>query len=210
MERKQEKQWLTMPGLPIVTISVVALSLATYYMPQMKELLVYDRAAIMSGQLWRLVTGNVVHFSDAHLLWNALVFGCAGTWLEGRSHGRFGSLCFGTALATGMLLFFFEPEMIRYGGLSALCTAIVVSLCLWRISASDGCFRIWISVLALTLGKVVFEYATLKAVFVAAEPGSFVVAPAAHVAGLAAAGVGWVVMKGQKIQHGQEETFIEI
>lgn len=38
------------------------------------ELLQYDRQAIADGQLWRVVTGHLVHIGLEHLAWDAAVF----------------------------------------------------------------------------------------------------------------------------------------
>ena len=32
----------------------------------------YERAAVLSGEAWRLLTGHLVHADRSHLLWNVL------------------------------------------------------------------------------------------------------------------------------------------
>ena len=54
---------------------VVVTALAVYLLPGVGEALVYDRSAILTGELWRLVTGHWVHFSASHLFYDVTVLG---------------------------------------------------------------------------------------------------------------------------------------
>ena len=46
------------------------------------EALVFDRQAILQGELWRLVTSHWVHSDVEHLTWNLVAFGLLGYMLE--------------------------------------------------------------------------------------------------------------------------------
>jgi rhomboid family GlyGly-CTERM serine protease len=117
------------PALWLYALPAIALAL----LPATHAALLYDRAAIAQGQLWRLWTGHWVHFSWSHLGWNLLVLLVAGSWLEKlrpRLLRRYTLLA--PPLISGALLFF-APAMARYGGLSGLATGVVTLLACARI-----------------------------------------------------------------------------
>ena len=74
---------------PAATLSLVLLAAGVYAAPVLGQVLVYDRTAILSGQVWRLITGNWVHFSTNHLVYDLLAFGTAGWIIEGRGQRGF-------------------------------------------------------------------------------------------------------------------------
>jgi rhomboid family GlyGly-CTERM serine protease len=83
----------------------------------------YLRLSITQGQVWRLVTGNLLHTNVWHLLMNL-----AGLWVILFLHemhykkqpvliyGLFLSLC----LFEGLGLYFYYPELLSYVGLSGV------------------------------------------------------------------------------------------
>jgi rhomboid family GlyGly-CTERM serine protease len=117
----------------------------------------YDRAAILHGEWWRLWTGHWMHFSASHLAWNLVVLIGAGTWLERLRPGlaaRY-ALIGAPLLSLGLLVF--APTMHTYGGLSGLATGILVLLALVHLAARPSERGWWLAVLALTAGKVGFD-----------------------------------------------------
>lgn len=98
------------------------------------EALVFDRAAIASGEGWRWITGHLVHSDGQHALWDIGALAIIGCVME--SHGR---LRMAIAAGAGMLavnacLWWCLPELDRYCGLSGMLnTMFVVALAdLWR------------------------------------------------------------------------------
>lgn len=89
--------------------------------PQINASLRYERAAVLSGEAWRLVTGHLVHVDAAHLAWN-LVGTALVWWLFGAEYTRRGwclILIASTAtIDAGFLLF--EPQLAWYAGLSGV------------------------------------------------------------------------------------------
>ena len=66
---------------PWVTAILGALSLLLFLVPEISQLLDYRRDAIQAGQLWRLITSHLTHWSPDHLAWSLLVFfGCSCFW----------------------------------------------------------------------------------------------------------------------------------
>ena len=93
-----------------------------------------ERAALAQGQLWRLWTAHVVHFSASHALWSGLVWLVAGAWMESEDRrGWTWTVLAGAPLVTAVALAG-DAEMARYGGLSGLaCAPLVWAGCrMWR------------------------------------------------------------------------------
>jgi rhomboid family GlyGly-CTERM serine protease len=162
--------------------------------PGAPEWLAYDRHAIASGELWRLVTGHLIHWSRDLLAWDVAVFAALGALCERRSRRRFLVCAVGSALAISAVLWICEPQLGRYGGLSGIDSALFALLAVdltreqWRDGRRSG---VWLA-LALFAGfalKVAFEFASGTAVFVGDLPPGIVPVPAAHLAG-AAVGIG--------------------
>lgn len=96
-------------------------------------LLRYDRSAVFAGELWRLLSGHLVHGSLRHLALNlagasliAALFGrdySAAHWL---------SILLVSALAIDVAFVFYEPQLQWYVGLSGvLHGAIAAGLVAW-------------------------------------------------------------------------------
>lgn len=125
----------------------------------------FDRAAILHGEWWRLVTGHWVHFSVSHAAWNLLALLAAGAWLE---RVRPGALLRYTLLAAPLIslgLLALAPTMAFYGGLSGLAVGVVVLLALTRLSATTSTLAWWCAALALVAAKLAWESAGGGAAF---------------------------------------------
>jgi membrane associated rhomboid family serine protease len=80
-------------GLPLFTAVITGISITVFLLPSLADCLIYDRREIASGQGWRLFTGNIVHFSQSHLVFNLLVFGVVGWAIERRGYAGFRLFC---------------------------------------------------------------------------------------------------------------------
>lgn len=169
--------------VPVVTLFVVAGGIVTYLIPGLASQMVYDRAAILGGEGWRLFTGNWVHFSTSHLLYDVLAFGLAGWIIERRGYPYFGLLCALSALSIGAVLLAMRPDVQLYGGLSGVATAAIVYLALHGLKEPGPWRWICVAALALTVGKVVRESVTGQLTFAAVDRIPFVPLPLSHVVG---------------------------
>ncbi len=182
------------PGrqVPIVTLLVVAAGIAAYVIPGLASQLVYDRAAILSGEVWRLLTGNWVHFSASHLLYDLLALGIAGWIIERRGYPNFGLLCVLAAVGISTALLAASPEVQLYGGLSGVATGALIYLALYGLKEPGPWRWICIAALVLTVGKVLLESMTGRFIIGAAGSVPFVPVPLSHiVGGLTAALLFW-------------------
>jgi rhomboid family GlyGly-CTERM serine protease len=162
---------------------MVALAVVVHVFPSLQPVLVYNRPAVANGELWRLVTGQWVHFSTSHLLYDALAFGIAGWMIESRSHPNFGWLCGISPVVIGIGLFAFEPQLEICGGLSGIATAAVVFLTLWGLEERGYWRWICLCVLIATAAKIFIETLTGHFVFLKLADTSIAIAPASHIAG---------------------------
>ena len=150
------------------------------------ELWLYDRAAIARGEVWRLVTGHLAHSDAVHLAWNLGAFLILGAIAEGalrlRPVGYLG-LLLAAALAIDAWLWWIEPQIVRYCGLSGLLNGLLaaLALALWRRSGSPLCLLL----LAGDLAKIGLE-AWLGGALLPTSGAAWVSVPGAHLAGLAA------------------------
>jgi rhomboid family GlyGly-CTERM serine protease len=135
-------------------------ALAVALVPRWSAWMVFDRSAILSGQVWRLFTGHWVHFSTRHLVCDAIPLGIAGCVIEAREGRGFGWFCFLTPWIIGAAMLVFEPRLSICRGLSGVASALLALLALRGLSG-DSPWR-WICAAALLGlgGKILFELAT--------------------------------------------------
>lgn len=173
----------------ILTISIVTLSIAVYNFPRFSDLLVYDRQAILSGELWRIITAPLVHFSISHIFWNIVVFSIAGITINFHGFRNFWLLCGFTSVISGILFLLFLPDLVQYGGLSGLATGAVAYFCLCSAIKSRKNRWIWLSIIALMVIKILIESMLEVPLFAQVERISFRVVPLAHITGIFAAAI---------------------
>ncbi|MBE8167097.1 MAG: rhombosortase [Shewanella sp.] len=107
-------------GLSISIISV-SLYLLGLMANQVDSLLSYQRLDIQAGDVWQLITGNLLHTNHWHLIMNL-----AGLWVILSLHDmhystkRLWVIFSGLCLLEGLGLFFFYPSLLGYVGLSGV------------------------------------------------------------------------------------------
>ncbi len=178
-----------MKRFPVLTWVVAASAAAAYVMPGGFEVLSYSRPEILGGELWRLLTCHITHGSFTHLAWDVALFLLLGIQAERRFGRRYPALLAGSALAVGLGLLVFLPNLEWYCGLSGIDTALFGALVIhdgrkaWREGDRTllALNALWIIGLAAKIG---YEYATGQMMFVH-TPGLPPV-PAAHLLGAAA------------------------
>jgi rhomboid family GlyGly-CTERM serine protease len=168
---------------PSWTLLICAGAALIFASPALGALLIYDRAGIAHGELWRLATGNLVHFSPAHLCFDLTAFFIAGAIIEVRGYRRFPVLCLAAATLIGIVLYFAEPAMYYYGGLSGVAMAAVTYLCLHGLTEKGAWHWLCAAVLAGVTAKLGFELAFGKSLLGEAGAQEFFPAPLSHLVG---------------------------
>ena len=124
--------------------------------PGWRDILIYDRAQLAAGEVWRLWTVHFVQFGWPHFVADAGLFLILGRLLE-RKYPlalRLSTLLMPLVISAGLYLF--DPALTRYAGLSA------VNLGLLLFYAAQGWQRdrwdwFWPAILAIYIGEVVLE-----------------------------------------------------
>jgi len=184
MDTSKSQAW---PGivqrLPVITLLMVSAAIIIARFPEWSPWLVYDRSAILSGQIWRMFTGHWVHFSTSHLVYDSLALGVAVWIIEAQKLPNLGWICLLAPWLISGTLLVVEPRMELFGGLSALATTAVVYLALCGLGDA-GPWR-WIC-LATLLGfvcKMIYETVTGHMMFVTEGDNAVTVSTASHISG---------------------------
>ncbi len=148
------------PFIVFLIPAVAALLLQLAGPGSVRELLIYDRDALAAGELWRLWTGHLCHFGWFHTLADTAVFLAATFALALRSPAST-RLTFLHALLVlpafiSLAIFFLDPAMSRYAGLSGINVGLLVFLSL------DGVRRnrrdwFWPALLAVHAAELLLE-----------------------------------------------------
>ena len=153
----------------------------------------FDRQAIAQGELWRLVTGNLVHWSVEHFLLDCGVFFVVG-WLYERHLGRsYAWILLASGLAVGCGIFVFLPEMEIYRGLSGVDSGQFAAAVGIEFHLARRQPRRWVWVApaaAIFVLKILYECASGQMFFGTESLGNIgLPTPLAHAAGALAAAI---------------------
>ena len=118
--------------------------------------LVYQRDALLHGEWWRIWTGQLVHFGWPHFVADAGLFLILGRLLEWQHPWASRCSLAVMPLVITATLYWCDPAMVRYGGLSAVNLGLLVFLACqgWQKNWFDW---FWPAVLAIYVGEVVLE-----------------------------------------------------
>lgn len=143
--------------LPWASVLAALAALVIQATPAVRPALLYDRAALGDGQLWRLWTGHLVHFGWPHFVVDTGLLLIVG-WFGERLYPVFtrGGLLLMPPFISACL-YWLDPEMARYGGLSAVNLGLLLYIAAqgWRRNWTDW---FWPAVIAAYVGELAFEY----------------------------------------------------
>ena len=146
--------------LPWFTLLLATAVIATYaLLGPAPESLIFDRSAISSGELWRVLSGHLVHSDREHLIWNTVPFLMLGTLLErelGLSAGDHALLLALGAVVITAGVWWAVPGLDRYCGLSGvLNTQLSVFLAIaWRRQRNPVLIAVGIGAVAKVLVEI--------------------------------------------------------
>ena len=169
--------------IPIWTLLLCGVAASVFSLPLVQTFLVYNRAAIADGEFWRLVTGNLVHLSTPHFLYDVTALLVAGALIEMHRYRHFAMLCLVSGALIGVTLYIAMPEIVVFGGLSGVVTAAVTYLCLHGVQQEGAWKWLCLLVLAGLVAKLGVEMAFGFSLTVGAGTQTFVPVPVSHAVG---------------------------
>ncbi|PHR85023.1 MAG: rhombosortase [Colwellia sp.] len=122
----------------IATLSVFVFISECFLGDSFTQALVYQRQLITQGEVWRLFSGHILHTNGYHLLLNL-----AALFMLWALHGRFYSIKNYTVLfllcsiTTSTGIYYFDPTLRQYVGLSGVLHGVFVFGALMDIRAKD-------------------------------------------------------------------------
>lgn len=153
--------------------------------PAAREALEFDRRAVAGGQVWRLVTCHLTHWSWVHLAWDmgSLVALC---WIVRRRGRLVLMVAVAASGAIGLAVYALAPDIAAYRGMSGVNYALLGWALLEPNPGPDRRLRIArLALLAATVAKVAHEWTTSASLPWVQLPDGIAVVAAAHAAGLA-------------------------
>lgn len=148
----------------------------------------FDRAALLRGEIWRLFTSHLVHWSAAHFYLDTSVFIAQGIVFEQKIGRKYAWVLAVAAAAIGLGLLIFQRDLVAYRGISGLINTQLVlgaGLFLFDPSLKKRLKVIYGAVFGIHLFKIAYETA-FKVPFFATDAlgdmGGFT--PLAHLIGV--------------------------
>ena len=124
--------------LLIALLSLVAFLAEQFFGENITNTITYQRELIIAGEKWRFLTGHFLHTNGYHLLLNL-----AALFMLLALHGRFYTIanysalfCF-CALFTSVGIYYTEPSLIQYVGLSGVLHGVFIFGAIMDIKAKD-------------------------------------------------------------------------
>jgi rhomboid family GlyGly-CTERM serine protease len=115
----------------------------------------YERAAVLAGEAWRLLSGSVVHLGPRHLVLNLAALVALWALAPAAVRGRRGALAIaGGALGVGAGLLVFAPAVGWYVGVSGVLHGLLAVAARDLVRARDA---LGIPLALLLLAKLIWE-----------------------------------------------------
>jgi rhomboid family GlyGly-CTERM serine protease len=169
--------------LAIAVLAFVATA-AAQLSPALRDMLVAD-PRIASGELWRLVTGPLVHATWGHLVRDVSLVAIAGISYEAPLRSQ-RALLFAAGLVLPGAAVLIATDAAWYCGLSGLSHALLAAALVFELIRRAGWARVFVLVLcAIAIVKPIYELVTGAPAFPMSLGDGVRQVPLAHVVGVA-------------------------
>lgn len=177
--------WRRVSPANVAMAAIVAASILVQLFTSAQTALQFDRAGIAAGQVWRLLTGNFVHYSWWHLGANLGVFAILAWIAAGRSTGTAGVVVL-SAAAVGAGVYCGADGITTYRGVSGVdCALLAWVLVSMAAQEGGGWAGGYIGVLLLAVAKAAYETITGQVLLPTSAPTGVEVVNITHLIGLA-------------------------
>jgi rhomboid family GlyGly-CTERM serine protease len=170
--------------LPWWSLGLVTVALLAQGFDGAAAVLVYDREGIAAGEMWRLLTGHLVHFSAAHLVNNLAVL-VPAVWLLESRYTDAGLLLVAAATTVGIAMFTGAPEIQEFGGASGISLAVLTYASLRGLRENRRWSLVCAVLLAIVCAKLTAESLWSWRLLDWEADGRFVPVPLSHTVGAA-------------------------
>jgi rhomboid family GlyGly-CTERM serine protease len=175
---------VTRRPLPWLAVSTTALSwLLSCAAPSVQRGAALTPNATRELELWRLWSGHLVHFGEAHLRGDVLAFAVWAALLEREARALLLGLLLGGMPLLSLSILLCCPELTQYRGLSGLDCALVVALILVRGMRDPQLVPLALACLAAFVAKSGYELASGHAILAPDLGSGVALLPLAHVLG---------------------------
>jgi len=188
------RRWTGASRLPLCTALLVAACLAAE-LPVLAERLSLERAALARGELWRALSGHLVHGIPRLLALDLTALALLGAWVEHHSRALLTTALLAAAVLASVAVLV-ATDYEHYAGSSALSMGLLAALAVRELREGGGG-------LALALGGLVTVKLLLEAcgawpAGLGDLPPDVELAFPAHAAGaLGGACAGWAIAPGR-------------
>ena len=176
------------PGLTTLTACLTAAALTAIFVqawPAAQTALQWHAGGVAAGQLWRLVTGHLTHWSWPHAISDTLTF--VGLCILGsRYPRRLAILTAILAVTVSVSVLVFGGSIEVYRGLSGISYGLLTWLLWGYASREQGWLQaIWLGCLMYIISKTVLDCFLPLPLLPNFLPEGIAVAGSAHLAGIA-------------------------
>lgn len=186
--RSLRRTWQRIVGhcpwtLSIAALAIIATAAWLAAGTSMIEYLAADADAVRHGQIWRLLTGPLVHATFDHLLWDISVLCMLGIACERRMARTWPPVVFAGLTIPTAVVILIHPDLTFYYGTSGLTYALMAAIVCRELMVVGPRWYLGLAGAALAF-KVVRDTVTTSAIFMPTELGATVAkVPMAHVSG---------------------------
>ena len=193
--------WTLCLGLAMCALNLGIIASAPDVARELVGVLEFDRRAISSGDVWRLFTGSLVHWTPYHFLLDVGTFLIVGLIFERQLGRLYPWMLLASGLAVGASVFLLESDLVFYRGLSGVVSGQFTVGIFNEILRARNRRQVFLLLPALSVltVKLIYESATGTMMFATERLGDLGdPLPLAHVAGTLgalAAGFVWIVAR---------------
>lgn len=142
-------------GQRLFVVLMVIISLLWLAGDSWRQALEYNRAEIADGDIWRIISGHLVHSNGWHLLLNISSLGLIGLLFGSQLNARLWAVAFVfCGLVVSGAYWFISPEYNSYVGLSAALYGVIIIGALEDLQENP-----WIAaaLLLIVTGRVIWQ-----------------------------------------------------